>query len=130
MTCTERGHGTTGAECKRLWVIMSRTFEGLDDNWGYIRTHANWATIKYRLYEKLAQTHDSVQREDSGTALGASDLHGAVAVLVPDGGYTMFSPEHIRILMGSAPPFFNLKHFQGPVSRHFALRSARHRNCS
>lgn len=41
----------------------------------------------------LAQTQDGVHSVESGTSLQVSDLHGAMAVIVPDVGYTMFSPE-------------------------------------
>lgn len=44
-------------------------------------------------WRTLAQTQDSIHSVESGTALQVSDLHGATAVLVPNVGYTMFSPE-------------------------------------
>ena len=43
----------------------------------------------------LAGTQDGVHSVEPGITLQVSDLHGAMTVLVPDVGYTMFSPESL-----------------------------------
>lgn len=44
----------------------------------------------------LAQAQDGVHSAELGIALQVTDLHGAMTVLVPDVGYTMFCPEPLE----------------------------------
>lgn len=54
---------------------------------------AGWRWESEFRMRPLAQTQDGVRSGGLGITLQVTDLHGAMTVLVPDVGYTMFSPE-------------------------------------